>query len=148
MGRSSNVKVVLDATVIWFVTDTRGRVDHVVATSVRRDTLRVQAREFVLAAGGLENARLLFALREGEAASRIPGDVLGRYYMDHSNGDVVGIRCRRPRLQGVWDCKPVHGGQFGVSFWRKCESNANHLGAGAAPGATSETVAGMLIAGG
>ncbi|MDR7542810.1 MAG: GMC oxidoreductase [Armatimonadota bacterium] len=83
MERSRNVTVILDATTIRLVTDSMGRVDHVVAGSVRGDTLRVQAREFVLAAGGLENARLLFASREGEAASRIPGDVLGRYYMDH-----------------------------------------------------------------
>lgn len=56
-----------------------------------------EARAVVVAAGGLENARLLLAART-EAGDAFGGDALGRYYMGHVYGTVAEMTLNDPAL--------------------------------------------------
>lgn len=61
-----------------------GGIEQVTARSLNGRTLRVRARFFVLAAGGIENPRLLLASnRVIPAGLGNQGDAVGRYFMEH-----------------------------------------------------------------
>lgn len=70
--------IVTHATVTRIATSGAGAITHVEAKSLSGRTLRVHARYFVLAAGGLENPRLLLANRLGNDR-----DLVGRFFMEH-----------------------------------------------------------------
>lgn len=64
--------------------DTSTAVSGIDARTLEGQTLSVRARRVVLAAGGIENARLLLASRESHPEGLGNGrDLVGRYYMDH-----------------------------------------------------------------
>lgn len=75
LERAPNLKVLLHATVTRLV-DSGGRVVEATAVWQRRTPFRIQARQFVLATGGVENPRLLMA-------SGLGSDAVGRYFMEH-----------------------------------------------------------------
>jgi choline dehydrogenase-like flavoprotein len=85
LAAADNVHVLLGATAIELETDASGaRVTHarVAARGGRR--LRVAARHFVLAAGGIENARLLLVSRRGHSAGvGNAHDLVGRFFTEH-----------------------------------------------------------------
>ena len=56
-----------------------GGIERVEARSLGTGRASVRAKAFVLAAGGIENARLLLA-------NRLGGDQVGRYFMEHPHG--------------------------------------------------------------
>jgi choline dehydrogenase-like flavoprotein len=98
--------IVTHATVTRIETGEAGTVTHVDAKSLTGRTLRVHARYFVLAAGGLENPRLLLANRLGNDR-----DLVGRFFMEHPHarggrvveGDAWSLLkafARRHRLNG------------------------------------------------
>jgi choline dehydrogenase-like flavoprotein len=98
-----NIRVLLDATVTALHLNESGQ--RVAAASVQslsgwRGT--VQAGQFILAAGGIEVARLLLASsdvqRNGLGNAH---DVVGRYYMCHIAGTVGAIKIERPS-HAVW----------------------------------------------
>lgn len=80
----SNVRVVLRATVVDIATDEDpGRVDRVVASRPDGARFSVSARHFVLAAGAIDNARLM--LMSNRTHARGLGnqhDLVGRYFME------------------------------------------------------------------
>ncbi|HYZ76657.1 MAG TPA: GMC oxidoreductase [Gaiellaceae bacterium] len=85
LAQSDAVRVLTDATVTRIGTaEGGGAVSHVEAGSEPGQTFSVRARAYVLAAGGIENPRLL--LLSGLGAGR---DLVGRCFMDHPT-----IRCR------------------------------------------------------
>jgi choline dehydrogenase-like flavoprotein len=82
---ASDARVLTEATATRIGTDEGGgAVSHVEATSEPGRTFTVKSRAYVLAAGGIENPRLL--LVSGLGAGR---DLVGRCFMDHPT-----IRCR------------------------------------------------------
>jgi choline dehydrogenase-like flavoprotein len=84
VARSDSVRVVTAATATRIHVDEGRRVvEAVEASSAPRRSFRVTARAYVLAAGGIENARLLLLSGIGHE------DVVGRCFMDHPT-----IRCR------------------------------------------------------
>lgn len=86
------IRVLLNAHVSELVTDDSGtRVEQVRVKTLFGNEFSVSARLFVLAGGGLENARLLLMSRTTGNSNGIGNnhDVVGRYYMDHPKG-VVG----------------------------------------------------------
>ncbi|WP_067829092.1 GMC oxidoreductase [Nocardia inohanensis] len=88
---AGNVRIALNATVVHIDTDPVGR--QVVGLRVRDADGKprsVHAQRIVLAAGGIENARLLLASnRELPAGVGNRHDMVGRYLLDHRCG-VVG----------------------------------------------------------
>ncbi|HEY0647219.1 GMC family oxidoreductase [Phenylobacterium sp.] len=98
--RHPRCTIVTHATVTEIDLDANGwRVRRVVAQSLSRRRLGVRARAVMLAAGGLENPRLLLA--SNEVARHGIGndhDQVGRYFMEHPHargGRVVGASAWR-----------------------------------------------------
>ena len=82
---SRGIGLMLHAPVMRLVpSDAGDRVAHVEVRTLDGHAFPVRARHFVLAAGGIENARLL--LLSGERPERAPGnsyDLVGRYFTEH-----------------------------------------------------------------
>lgn len=85
LRNSSGVRVVFHANVTEIKLKPGGTaVQHLVVKTLTGKTITVRAKLYVLAAGGLENSRLLLASRsvnkKGVGNDR---DIVGRYFMDH-----------------------------------------------------------------
>lgn len=60
-----------------------------VIRSLRGKTGKVNAKKFILATGGVENARLLLHLRAGSlSGTYAAGECLGKYFADHPNATI------------------------------------------------------------
>ncbi|WP_428425495.1 FAD-dependent oxidoreductase [Methylibium sp.] len=96
LKRSQHVRICLHANVVDIETDpgaTTARRVHVRTLTGRRFT--VEARQFVLACGGIENARLLLASNKAQAAGLgNANDLVGRYFADHPRVHVGNVRFR------------------------------------------------------
>ena len=85
LRRAANIRCYLNANVLRIATtEDAGAVTHVAVGCLSGTRFRVRAKHFVLAAGGIENTRLLLLSNDV-----IPGglgnrhDLLGRYFMEH-----------------------------------------------------------------
>ncbi len=117
LKRSREVQVVLRANATGLELDSERRaVTALRVGTLEGGSLAVRARHYVLACGGIENARLLLA-------SKIAGehDQVGRFFMDHPRAVYGRIRLEEPwklpHLLGV----PLPDGklQLGVGLDRK-----------------------------
>ena len=94
---STKIKICLRSTVVGLKLAENGRsvVGLEVATPAGRRT--VTARNFILAAGGIETTRLLLWFQQQHAShfGGIDGP-LGRYYMGHISGKIAGIQLDNP----------------------------------------------------
>lgn len=99
-----NVRVLLHGNVTRIqLADSGERVASLDVLTLAGKTLKATAKQFVLAAGGLEVARLLLASRDVQAGGVGNNrDVVGRYYMCHLAGTIGALRIRRP-LGAVWN---------------------------------------------
>lgn len=83
---SRSIELVLGAPAMRLYMSASGdRVERVVARTLAGHSFEVRARCFVLAAGGIENARLL--LLSGDSPEQAPGNgsgLVGRYLTDHA----------------------------------------------------------------
>jgi choline dehydrogenase-like flavoprotein len=79
------------------------RVDHLVACHADGSRVEVRAERYVLAAGGLESARLLFASRrrDPDGLGNHSGH-LGRWYMAHVEVRVGRVRFSTPPEQTIY----------------------------------------------
>ncbi|MDR3445554.1 MULTISPECIES: GMC oxidoreductase [Dyella] len=110
LDRAPNIKVLLHANLLELMPSADGvHVQEAVIGSLGGQRGHVRARHYVLASGGIENARLLLlsnsVVQEGLGNQR---DVVGRYFMDHPSGTLGTLtadeshRVTRPyeRLRG------------------------------------------------
>ncbi len=73
------------------------RIDHLEARALDGRPIRVRARRYVLACGGLETTRLLLASRDpGGGAVGDHSGHLGRWYMGHAEGIVARVHFTTP----------------------------------------------------
>ena len=78
------IRIFLRATAYEFEIERDGSMRSIRATDPYGGSVTARARVFVLAAGGIENARLLLKLRsDGNSASGIRSDALGNTFMEH-----------------------------------------------------------------
>jgi len=131
LKKSRNVTVYLNAN----VTDVALRVGGNSAAEIQWTTLsgnraRVRAKRFVLACGGLENARLLLvsrSLQPNGIGNQF--DLVGRFFMDHPRAVYGKVkltgRHRLPLLLGI----PVRDGiaQLGIQLAEKVQRNEHLL---------------------
>jgi choline dehydrogenase-like flavoprotein len=100
VNQASRVRLCHHATVTRLITSGAGRrVVEAEGTSLSGGRFRVRASIFVLAAGAIENARLL--LLSGEAGSPGPGnqhDWVGRCFMEHPRDSALTLIPRSPDL--------------------------------------------------
>ncbi len=89
MEQSRNVRLILNATATELKSQDSGTaVASLVAQAPSGGRFTVKATTYVLAAGGLENPRLLLASTGGCATGFGNGhDLVGRYYMEHPRGE-------------------------------------------------------------
>ena len=94
LEKSANIQVLLDAHLLSLqTTDDSDTVSHA-AVSLHGARLSVAAREFVLATGGIENARLLLASTNDQFPNGLGNqhDNVGRYYMVHFSGTFADVK--------------------------------------------------------
>lgn len=90
---ADNVRVLIDATVTHIDTDEHGRLRSLEVRSVPDRAVRVVPKVVVLAAGGIENARLLLCsnrVRPGGLGNE--HDLVGRFLMDHPRTSIGEFR--------------------------------------------------------
>lgn len=97
-----NVRIVLHANVVGLrATENAAAIARLDASTLQGKGLQVKARHFVLACGGIENARLL--LMSSDVDSNGIGnrhDQVGRYFMEHPHGRIAHIETRDPAA--IW----------------------------------------------
>lgn len=92
-------------------------IESIDAATIGGPRISVQARQFVLACGGLENARLLLASRNRQPEGiGNQHDLVGRFFMDHPRAVFgrlhVPAGCALPLLRG----RPLHDGKLQVGI--------------------------------
>ena len=100
---SELIKVCLHANVVHLQAneDATG-LSHLVIRSLNGPAHPLKARTYVLAAGGIENARLLLCSRDVETQGiGNSHDQVGRYFMEHPHGRIGQIHTDRPFE--LWD---------------------------------------------
>jgi choline dehydrogenase-like flavoprotein len=85
LEKAENIRVIAHANVTDIrLEDTRQRVESFTCRTLAQTEFHVRASRYVLALGGVENARVLLASRSQEPAGVANGhDVVGRYFMEH-----------------------------------------------------------------
>jgi choline dehydrogenase-like flavoprotein len=127
LGRSARVRVLLHANAVRLrLTADGGAIAAVEGAVLHGPRFEVRARRVVLAAGGVENARLLLLSNLGNEH-----DLVGRYFMDHPRAVFGRVRlapgARLPVLRG----RPVADGKLQVGIGvppaiRRAEGLLNH----------------------
>jgi choline dehydrogenase-like flavoprotein len=110
LTENPNCLVVTHATVTEIVTDQSGtKVEEVLVQRIGGPAVPIQARAFVVAAGGIENPRLLLASRR-HSPSGIGNahDLVGRFFMEHPHAR--GGRVLSPKSWQLLNA-------FGRSHW-------------------------------
>ena len=110
---SPNVTVYLNATVSRLEnTAISSEIEYAEVRTLAGNQFQVKAKVFILAGGGIENARLLL-LSDSKNPAGLGNnyDQVGRYFMDHPKGEtgIVKLR-RRARLQSLFGF-----GKYGIT---------------------------------
>jgi choline dehydrogenase-like flavoprotein len=98
---SSHGTLIQGGTVTRLITQGNGRLTAAEVKDLDRNVKTVRARVYVVACGGLESPRLLLLSRTAEFPNGIGNnhDVVGRYFMEHSNvGFTATARIRLTRV--------------------------------------------------
>ena len=97
---SKNVQIVLHANMVGLqTTENASAITCLDAKSLQGRKLQVRARHFVLACGGIENARLLLTSNNVEANGiGNQFDQVGRYFMEHPHGRLAHIETKDPAV--------------------------------------------------
>jgi choline dehydrogenase-like flavoprotein len=105
LDAAANVEVWLHANVVDIETDPHGaRVTGFKIATLDGKTAHVSARYFILAAGGLENPRLLLnADAANPAGLGNDHDLVGRYFADHLNAVAGQVAVSKPGWQDAYD---------------------------------------------
>lgn len=103
-----HIRVLLHANVINIASNNNAdSATHVDVATLTGRNFTVHARYFVLAAGGIENARLLLASNNVQHAGLgNANDLVGRYFMDHPRLQCGMVKLRKPfRGNKLYDIK-------------------------------------------
>ena len=96
--KAKNVQIVLHANLVALqATENASAITHLDAKSLGGRKLQVRARHFVLACGGIENARLLLmsdSVENNGIGNQF--DQVGRYFMEHPHGRLAHIETKDP----------------------------------------------------
>jgi choline dehydrogenase-like flavoprotein len=93
--QSRELDVWLGATVLALVRDPRRqRVERVDFATPDGHVLSAHAQKFVLAAGGIDNARLLLASEHAGVGIGNEHDLVGRFFIEHPHANVGILQCQ------------------------------------------------------
>jgi choline dehydrogenase-like flavoprotein len=117
LKRTPNITTIVHANAAELVSDAAAEPPNRVLVRTRpRHSFSVTARLFVLATGGIENARLLLASRSTHAMGLgNPHDLVGRFFMDHLclNAGVLAV-ARRHVSTSLYSVRKVARAAHGV----------------------------------
>ena len=128
LARSDRVRLVIHASVTSIDLDDDGdAVRALTAKTLTGRTLRLAARTFVLAAGGLETPRLLLVSRDRQGVGiGNAHDLVGRYFMEHPRTVFGAVRmapgCRLMLMRG-W---PLADGKVQLGLGPSAQAQARH----------------------
>jgi len=111
---AKNLTVLLNLSATNIVTNAAGdAIESIETRTLEGKRITIRARQFVLACGGIENARLLLVSRDRHAAGLGNGhDLVGRYFMDHPRAVFGRVSVPKgaelPLLRG----RPLRDGKF------------------------------------
>ncbi|HEY3253001.1 MAG TPA: GMC family oxidoreductase, partial [Polyangiaceae bacterium] len=111
LASSPDLDAYLNATAVELRTSSRGqRVEEVLAMTLNGKQLRIRARAFVLAAGGIDNARLLLASEAPRGVGNGSG-LVGRFFLEHPHAVLGTLLCSKTDALRVYEASyPVPGG--------------------------------------
>jgi len=100
LERSPSIRLLTHSTVVEIATDNvPSRVSRLRVKTLGGNEFAVRARRYVLALGGIENARLLLASRTADFRGvGNEHDVVGRFFMEHLSCETGMLTPRDPRL--------------------------------------------------
>lgn len=137
---SATVRVITDATCIELTSESPDSAQAALVAGPGGRRFSVRARAFVVAAGGLENPRLLLSSNDAQPAGLgNQHDNVGRYYLDHIRGDGLARIDVRPlddaqldvlRLLHEQADSPYGPTQFRVVFNEKMQRDEELLNHG------------------
>lgn len=109
LKRSQSLRIFLHANAVEIVTDSDARaVTRILVATLTGRTASVTANLFVLATGGIENARLLLASNKVQPAGLGNGnDLVGRYFMDHPR-----LLCGSVQFANEWARNKLYDSKF------------------------------------
>ena len=108
LERASHVRTLLHANAVELATDAGAqRVTRVSVKTLSGRAFEVEAKTFVLACGGIENARLLLASNKTQTTGLGNGnDLVGRYFADHPRLSLGNVRFKKAWLRNkLYDVK-------------------------------------------
>lgn len=124
LRRSRNIMLVIHASVIRVnLNDDGTAVDSLSVATLSGRRFTVKARVFVLACGGLENARLLLASRErhAEGIANTHG-VVGRYFMDHPRAVHGKVHVHASKKLALLRGRPLADGKLQIGIGLSAET--------------------------
>ncbi len=110
---SEQIHVLLHANVVQVQAAANGReIEHLVIRALGGEPRQIRARHYVLAAGAIENARLLLASNDVEKAGiGNRHDQVGRYFMEHPVGRLAHVDVEKPfELWSAMQKRFMHSG--------------------------------------
>jgi choline dehydrogenase-like flavoprotein len=131
LARSRNVKVYLNANVTEIILNPEGAsVDELTIMTLNGNRIILRANAFVLACGGMENARLLLVSR-GVQDHGIGNefDIVGRFFMDHPRVAFGKIQLFRGQRLPLLLAVPLRDGigQIGIQLSEKTQQKEQLL---------------------
>lgn len=111
---ASNVRVILNANVLKLNTDGSGaEICSVDVGCLDGNRFRVSAKTVIVAAGGLESARLLMVSNDvHKNGIGNEHDQLGRYYGSHVSGDFGEVQFSPKNSQVLWEYQQTQDGVY------------------------------------
>lgn len=89
---SSNVTLCIHSNVVQIEPTENGQIQRLHVATLDGNHFTIKATQYVLAASGIENARLMLASNQViNTGIGNPHDVVGRYYADHMQLDTAGV---------------------------------------------------------
>ena len=126
LAGARNLRLLLNANVTELVTNENGtHVESVAVATLTGVRFQVHAKQFVLACGGIENARLLLVSR-GRQSTGIGNshDLVGRYFMDHPRAIMGTVKLRKPLGSSTLLGVPVSDGKVQIGIGLSDQSQA------------------------
>lgn len=115
LSASGNIRILFNANVTQLMpNEARTHVDSASGATLTGKRFEIRARQFVLACGGLENARLLLC----SSGLGNDHDVVGRYFMEHPRAIFGKVRLTAPLRSSLLLGTPLPDGklQIGVGL--------------------------------
>lgn len=138
LRRSGNARLCTNATAVRLETDASGRrVMSAVVASPGGPRWRLRARRFVLAAGAVENARLLLASGSGPEGLGNDSGWVGRGFMEHPRDSALVLDPRAAGSYGELAFYDLHEGAEGALFIGRLALVAEAVRSGELPNASA-----------